>query len=369
MTVREPDTDRAHTPDALALEIHADEVVSARTPVTMAVTRDGRSPIVMARGTSTALPFLDGVFDAVSLACPPAWSDDAGGERAAREVVRVVRPDGRYTITIRALRSGRDRRRLERAFGRSGLEPDRAEATAGALTVRGTRHSGISAQTWRELSNGSRATAWNDSMFEFQQTPYDPRTIAGRIFLQRVRWIARYVGKHPGRVLEVGCEAGGLLRHLSAGPSIVGLDLSRAALKSARGALAGSDVAFVHADATLPLPFHERSFDFVIASEVLEHCRSPHRVIAGMHAVLKEDGRAIISVPNERRYLRWKRWLRQLPLARLALHGIEEGPAAWHIHHDFDSRKLSAFVEGFFIVERQTSIWGTTLISVLRKVG
>jgi len=102
---------------------------------------------------------------------------------------------------------------------------------------------------------------------------------------------------------------------------------------------------------------------------VLEHCRSPHRVIAHMHAVLRRDGRAILSVPNERRYLRWKRWLSRLPLARLALRGIEEGPAAWHIHHDFDHRKLAALIDGFFAVETQKSIWGTTLISVLRKVS
>jgi len=251
-------------------------------------------------------------------------------------------------------------------LARARLEDPRS---GDSLTVHGIRQSGVSAETWRELGNGSRATAWNDSMFEFQQTPYDPRTLAGRIFLQRVRWIARTVGEDPGRVLEVGCEAGGLLRQLSTRSRIVGLDLSRAALKSARVALARNDIALVHADATGPLPFRDRSFDFVIASEVLEHCRSPHRVIAAMHAVLKDDGRAIISVPNERRYLRWKRWLRELPLARLALRGIEEGPAAWHIHHDFDRRKLAALVEGFFGVERETSIWGTTLISVLRKMA
>jgi SAM-dependent methyltransferase len=207
-------------------------------------------------------------------------------------------------------------------------------------------------------------------MFTFQQTPYDPRTIAGRIFLRRVHWIADYVGRNGrrGRVLEVGCEAGGLLRHLPSGWMIVGLDLSRAALATARSALGRSDVGFVHADATRPLPFPEDSFDYVIASEVLEHCRSPHRVIAQLHGVLKRDGRAIVSIPNERRYLKWKSWLARLPLARLALRGIEAGPAAWHIHHDFDREKLDALIDGFFEVELETSIWGTTLISVLRKI-
>jgi SAM-dependent methyltransferase len=369
MTVPQPAAEPAPLTATLVLEIRAGEVSSADMRVEMTVDRRDRSSAATVCAASTTLPFLDGAFDAATLTCPLGWFDGIPGERAAREIERVVRPAGSYAIRVRGVQSRSSRRRLERALGRSGLEPEATEANGDSLTVHGIRQSGVSAETWRRLGDGSQATAWNDSMFEFQQTPYDPRTIAGRIFLKRVRWIADVVGEHPGRVLEVGCEAGGLLRQLSSGPRIVGLDLSRAALKSARAAMARRDIALVHADATLPLPFRSRSFDFVIASEVLEHCRSPHRVIAGMHSVLKDDGRAIISVPNERRYLRWKRWLRRLPFARYVLRGIEEGPAAWHIHHDFDRRKLAALVEGFFVLERETSIVGATLISVLRKVS
>ena len=319
------------------------------------------------RAAPMSLPFLDGSFGNVELVCSAAALADADGERAAREIERVVRPDGCYAFAIAGSVTATERRRILRTLDDAGVS---ARQTPGdGLRLEGRRLAGVDAATWSTLAHGREATAWNDSMFRFQQTPYDPRTIAGRIFLRRVHWIARTIGNAPGtRVLEIGCEAGGLLRHLGKGPTIVGLDLSGAALRAARAALGRDDIAYVHADATVPLPFPDETFDAVIASEVLEHCRSPHRVVANMHRILKRDGRAIISVPNERRYLRWKHWLRRLPLARWALSGIEEGPAAWHIHHDFDRRKLALLVDGFFETESETSILGTTVISVLRKV-
>jgi len=350
------------------LSVEGDGTTASR--VEARVRLAARSLELRCRANAAALPFFDGTFDDATLRCPHSWFDREAAERAAREIERVVRPEGLVSIRVTGVRSAHDRRRIERALGRAGVEGDfDLDQSSESLRVRGRRRSGVSAETWRSLGGGASATAWNDEMFAFQRTPYDPRTIAGRIFLRRVHWIADYVGQNSrGRVLEVGCEAGGLLRHLPAGFQIVGLDLSRAALRSARSALARTNIAFVHADATRALPFPEESFDYVIASEVLEHCRSPHRVIANLHGALKRDGRAIVSIPNERRYLKWKSWLTRVPLARRALRGIEEGPAAWHIHHDFDREKLDSLIDGFFEVERETSIWGTTLIAALRKI-
>jgi len=353
--------------DPRCLTVAAGAATSLRAAVRFEIRSADRASVAKAR--PTAMPFLDGTFDEVELDCTADAMLAADAELAARELERVVRPDGRYRVSIHGA-SAANRRRVLRTLDDAGLTTNETGDDAATLRFEGVRLAGVDATTWRTLADGTKATAWNDSMFRFQQTPYDPRTIAGRIFLRRVYWIARAVGSAPGtRVIEIGCEAGGLLRHLANGLTIVGLDLSAAALRAARDALGRSDVSYVHADATVPLPFRDESFDAVIASEVLEHCRSPHRVIANMHRILKRDGRAIISVPNERRYLRWKQWLRRLPVARWALSGIEEGPAAWHIHHDFDRRKLAALVDGFFETESETSILGTTLITVLRKVS
>jgi SAM-dependent methyltransferase len=170
-------------------------------------------------------------------------------------------------------------------------------------------------------------------------------------------------------VLEVGCEAGGLLRRLDEGPRVVGLDLSLSALRTARSELGTRAIDLVHADATRPLPFRDGEFDAVIASEVLEHCRSPRRIVGEIHRVLAPRGRAVFTIPNERRYLAWKEWLARFPLTRFALRGIEEGPAAWHVDHDFDRDKLLWLVDGFFEVERESSILGTTLAFVLKKTA
>lgn len=313
-----------------------------------------------------ALPFADGEFDRVILRADTGTLAGKRGERALRELERVTAPAGTYRLLASGPVTADTRRTVGAMLREVGLEAE--VAAEGELIASGHRASGVDVETFRELRGGEAATRWNDEMFEFQRTPYDPTTIAGRIFLRRVRWAAAQVPTAPGtRVLEIGCEAGGLLRHLPETATVIGLDLSLSALRTASRELAGRTVSLVHADATKPLPFRDGEFDVVLASEMLEHCVGPRRVIGEMHRILKPDGRAILTVPNERHYLAWKRWLARFPLTRWMLRGIEEGPAAWHIHHDFDRGKLLWLIEGFFAVERSSTIFGTTLAFVLRK--
>ena len=328
--------------------------------------------IIVARGGDVvaapdALPFADGLFDHV--VCRSEASALAGerGERRLRELERVTAPSGTYRLLAAGEIALPERTRIGQILREVGLEAEVAES--GDVVATGRRESGVDRETFRKLDGGEAATKWNDEMFEFQRTPYDPMTIAGQIFLRRVRWAAARVPKAKGtRVLEIGCEAGGLLRHLPETATVIGLDLSLSALRTAGRELAGRPVSLVHADATKPLPFRDGEFDVVLASEMLEHCVGPRRVIGEMHRILKPDGRAILTVPNERHYLAWKQWLARFPLTRWMLRGIEEGPAAWHIHHDFDRGKLLWLIEGFFTVESSSTIFGTTLALVLKRV-
>ncbi|MEA2627349.1 MAG: hypothetical protein QOD06_3394 [Candidatus Binatota bacterium] len=321
---------------------------------------DGPRSVVLA--DPSALPFGDGEFTTASVTLDVDAAVARRGELAVRELVRVTRPDGSYTVAI--ARSDGNGRAMRLLLANAGLVLPRDGIGS---EMHGRRELGVTAQVWSSLAHGAAAASWNDEMFRAQATPYDPTTVAGWISLRRVRWLVRTTGDTTGlRVLEIGCESGGLLRQLRGRGFLCGLDLSGAALHAASGR---NDRRFrlVQSDATTELPFRDESFDLVIASEMLEHSRSPRRVLANAHRVLRRSGRALVTIPEERRYLRWKQWLRLVPLGRIALAGIEEGPAAWHIHHDFGRAKLAALVDGLFTIERHANLWGTTSGFVLRR--
>lgn len=114
-------------------------------------------------------------------------------------------------------------------------------------------------------------------------------------------WIAQRLrianGRHPARVLDVGCGAGFLADHLAGeGHRVVGMDMSVGSLAAARtgpshgGApAAASRKSWLAADA-YRLPFPDASFDAVCALDFLEHVTAPHRVIAEAARVLRPDG-------------------------------------------------------------------------------
>jgi SAM-dependent methyltransferase len=47
-----------------------------------------------------------------------------------------------------------------------------------------------------------------------------------------------------------------------------------------------------------PVPFESASFDYVIATEVIEHLDNPHNLIAEAARVLKPHGRLLLTTPN-----------------------------------------------------------------------
>ena len=49
---------------------------------------------------------------------------------------------------------------------------------------------------------------------------------------------------------------------------------------------------------TDPLPFEKAKFDFVVASEIIEHLHHPYQILGEIHRTLKDNGEFIITVPN-----------------------------------------------------------------------
>jgi SAM-dependent methyltransferase len=96
------------------------------------------------------------------------------------------------------------------------------------------------------------------------------------------------------RVLDLGCRSGALTRHFLDGNELVGLDVDRAALAKAEEL----GIQPVQANVEEPLPFEDRSFDAVVAGELLEHLQFPDALVGEIRRVLRTGGVIVGSVPN-----------------------------------------------------------------------
>jgi 2-polyprenyl-3-methyl-5-hydroxy-6-metoxy-1,4-benzoquinol methylase len=106
----------------------------------------------------------------------------------------------------------------------------------------------------------------------------------------------RFVGS-GNRVLEVGCSAGHVTRHLVAGGNtVVGVELDPDAAKRAEEFAERVHVADI--DRTPLSRLEPGPFDVIVLGDVLEHLRDPAAALTDAAALLSDDGRFVISVPN-----------------------------------------------------------------------
>jgi SAM-dependent methyltransferase len=130
----------------------------------------------------------------------------------------------------------------------------------------------------------------------------------------------------------------------------VGVDLSPDQIALARAK--HTEKAFVVADA-VSLPFADRSFDLVVACEILEHVERPASVLEELRRVCA--GRIIVSVP-------WEPWWRVLNCLR-GKYLTRLGNTPGHVGH-FSRRRIRNLVGRYFsvIAERRPVPW-TMLLS------
>lgn len=109
------------------------------------------------------------------------------------------------------------------------------------------------------------------------------------------------------------------------------------------------------------LPFRSEAFDFVIATEVIEHVRYPFKFLREIRRVLKPSGRVLLTTPNV-----------AIPVNRVALavfgvfpddRTLHDGSDVGHIH--FFTRKyfLEALRAEGFVVRRERDF----LVQILPK--
>ncbi|MBI4729858.1 MAG: class I SAM-dependent methyltransferase [Acidobacteria bacterium] len=148
--------------------------------------------------------------------------------------------------------------------------------------------------------------------------------------------VPEVVGLARGATLHLGCAgdpvtAGVAALHgplLRAHPGVIGLDLSPPGLRAVR-TRAGSGGGLVAGNA-LALPFADRTFDTVVAAEIIEHVGCPERLLDEARRVLRGGGRLIVTTPNPF-CLQWLAMARRGAEARW-----DPGHVAW-----FDPRTLA----------------------------
>jgi ubiquinone/menaquinone biosynthesis C-methylase UbiE len=111
------------------------------------------------------------------------------------------------------------------------------------------------------------------------------------------RCIALHRG-YNGRVLDVGCGRGFLLKKVHAvapEAELYGIDISKKLCELSKENNPSAEIRQGDAEA---LPYADNSFDFVFMTEALEHMLDYDKALSEVRRVLKHKGIFIVTVPN-----------------------------------------------------------------------
>lgn len=168
---------------------------------------------------------------------------------------------------------------------------------------------------------------------------HHPNPLIRFVERKRVKAIVKLItdNNKDENIIEVGCGAGNILEKIGSG-RLFGADISASILSKASQKLKGM-VHLLQADAQ-SLPYRDKSFGYVICSEVLEHVLDPLSVIGEIRRILNGNGVAVISIPNES-LINWiKKALLRIGLFKILFNRGKEYPKIpqkmddeWHLHN------------------------------------
>ena len=122
------------------------------------------------------------------------------------------------------------------------------------------------------------------------------KVLKRRTFAAMLERLSARTGKKQGRLLDLGCATGFLLEEArERGFEPFGIELNAF---SARQAQAKFGADHVHCGTSDDHPFAPASFDVVIMSDLLEHVRSPARLLAQTRDLLRPGGVLAVVAPN-----------------------------------------------------------------------
>lgn len=116
----------------------------------------------------------------------------------------------------------------------------------------------------------------------------------------RIRYAFARQGATGKRVLDLACGNGfGTVRLAEVAASVVGADVSDAAIRTARASFSRPNIEYIHV-ARPPFPFADGEFDRIVCLETLEHMRREDQpaFIADLLRMLAPDGTLVLSTPD-----------------------------------------------------------------------
>lgn len=171
-------------------------------------------------------------------------------------------------------------------------------------------------------------------------------------------------------VLDLGCGEGFLISLMpDSAKKIVGLDISKIALKRAKEILKDEEGVELQWGNAEKLNLPNESFDKIICSEMLEHTPKPRKAMKEIHRVLKNNGLLVISVPDEKRIRFIMKIAKVLNLNKTLNTCREEEEYEWHLHQA-DKKFITNISRGLFKIQkicRTPPTIGYRLIATLKK--
>lgn len=148
----------------------------------------------------------------------------------------------------------------------------------------------------------------------------------------RLAVVRSFVGDAGGLdLLEIGSGGGHVLKMFPSA-RLTAVDVSDMFLDLARTNLEGFDVRFLKGEVG-DVGLSPQSFDRVICTEVLEHTVDPERILGEIANLLRPDGIAVITVPNDPLIMRLKHVAGLVLGRRWVERRASWGGDSFHLHH------------------------------------
>ncbi len=160
----------------------------------------------------------------------------------------------------------------------------------------------------------------------------------------------------PGRLLDVGCAGGLLMKELGAlGWRTYGVDISSSATSFARDHLGQNVVT----GSLMEAHFADKTYDVAVVKDVLEHVSSPRALLMEANRILADDGILLVHVPTEystpsQRILDLRWWVLARALGRTPFRRTEFAPPHLYYFTHGTMRKY-ARETGFQITETRSA--------------
>jgi ubiquinone/menaquinone biosynthesis C-methylase UbiE len=107
--------------------------------------------------------------------------------------------------------------------------------------------------------------------------------------------IQKNKGNKSSKILDIGCAGGHLLNFLKKRgfKNLYGVDISETAIKETKS----KGIQNATVQDSINTNFKENTFDFIIASDILEHIKEDSKAIEEYQRILKKGGKLIVFVP------------------------------------------------------------------------